>query len=101
MTLDDYLAQQEKTVEQWRETDLHEQAERRVQVGLALAELSKVENIEVSKQELEDRLQEMLKQYGNSPDIAKQLDSPEVRRDLTNRVLTEKTVDRLVELNAK
>lgn len=101
MTLDDYLAQQGKTAEEWRETELHQQAERRVQVGLALAELSKVENIEVSKQELEDRLQEMLKQYGNSPEIAKQLDTPEVRRDLANRVMTEKTVNRLVELNTK
>lgn len=101
MTLDDYLAQQGKTAEQWRNTELHEQAERRVQVGLALAELSKIENIEVSKQELEDRLAEMLKQYGNSPDIAKQLDTPEVRRDLANRVMTEKTVERLVEINTK
>lgn len=101
MTLDDYLAQQGKTAEEWRNTELHEQAERRVQVGLALAELSKIENIEVSKQELEDRLLEMLKQYGNSPEIAKQLDTPEVRRDLANRVMTEKTVNRLVELNTK
>jgi trigger factor len=101
MTLDDYLAQQGKTAEEWRNTELHEQAERRVQVGLALAELSKIENIEVSKEELEDRLAQMLKQYGNSPDIAKQLDTPEVRRDLANRVLTEKTVERLVELNTK
>jgi len=101
MTLDDYLAQQGKTAEEWRNTELHEQAERRVQVGLALAELSKIENIEVSKQELEDRLAEMLKQYGNSPEIAKQLDTPEVRRDLANRVMTEKTVNRLVELNTK
>jgi FKBP-type peptidyl-prolyl cis-trans isomerase (trigger factor) len=66
-----------------------------------LAELSKVESIEVSKEELEDRLGQMLKSYGNSPEIAKQLDTPEVRRDLANRVLTEKTVDRLIELNTK
>lgn len=99
MALDDYLAQQGKTQEEWRNTELHEQAERRVQVGLALAELSKIEKIEVSKDELEARLQEMLGRYGNSPEIAKQLDTPEARRDIANRVITEKTVNRLVELN--
>lgn len=101
MTLDDYLATVGKTAEQWRETDLHEQAERRVQVGLALAELSKVEGIEVAKEELDARLQEMLGRYGNTPEVAKQLDTPEARRDIANRVMTEKTVDRLVELNSK
>lgn len=101
MTLDQYLEQQGKTKEEWREKDLHEQAERRVQVGLALAELSKVEGIEVSKDELEARLKEMLERYGNTPDIAKQLDTPEARRDIANRVLTEKAVDHLVALNTK
>lgn len=99
MTLDQYLQQQGKTKEEWRAKELHEQAERRVQVGLALAELSKVEAIEVSKNELDERLKEMLSRYGNSPDITKQLDTPEARRDIANRVLTEKTVNRLVELN--
>lgn len=101
MTLDDYLSSIGKTQEEWRETDLHQQAERRVQVGLALAELSKVEAIEVNKDELEERMQQMLGQYGNAPEIIKQLDTPEARRDVANRVLTEKTVDRLIELNSK
>lgn len=101
MTLDQYLEQQGKTRDDWRNKDLHEQAERRVQVGLVLAELSKVEGIEVAKEELETRLSEMLARYGNTPDIKKQLDTPEARRDIANRVLTEKTVDRLVALNIK
>jgi len=101
MTLDDYLATISKTAEEWRESDLHEQAERRVQVGLVLAELSKVEGIEVAKKELEERMQQMMSQYGNTPEIAKQLDTPEARRDVANRVLTEKTVNHLVELNTK
>ncbi len=101
MTLDQYLEQQGKTAEEWRAKDLREQAARRVQVGLALAELSKVEGIEVAKEELDARLVEMLERYNNAPDIAKQLDTPEARRDIANRVLTEKTVDRLVAINTK
>jgi len=101
MTLEQYLEQQGKTLEEWRAKDLHQQAERRVQVGLVLAELSKVEAIEVAKEELEERLGEMLARYGNTPEVKKQLDTPEARRDIANRVLTEKTVSRLVDLNAK
>ena len=101
MTLDDYLSQQGKTREEWQQGELHEQAERRVQVGLALAELSKIEKIDVSKEELDERLHEMLERYNNAPEVVKQLDTPEARRDLANRVMTEKTVDRLVELNTK
>jgi trigger factor len=101
MTLDQYLEQQGVTKDEWREKELREQAIRRVQVGLALAELSKVEGIEVSREELDARLKEMLERYGNAPDVAKQLDTPEARRDIANRMLTEKTVDRLVEINGK
>ena len=99
MTLDQYLEQQGTTKDDWRNKDLREQAIRRVQVGLALAELSKVEGIEVNKDELDARLAEMLSRYGNTPEVTKQLDTPEARRDIANRVLTEKTVNHLVAIN--
>jgi trigger factor len=101
ITLDQYLEQQGLTQEEWRTKELRPQAERRVQVGLALAELSKVEDIQVSKEELDERLAEMLQRYGNTPDVVKQLDTPETRRDIANRLVTEKTVNRLVDLNTK
>lgn len=100
-TLEQYLAAKGLTKEQWQAKDLREAATRRVQVGLALAELSKTEAIEVSKEELESRLEELLKNYSNNPEAKKQLDTPEARRDIANRLLTEKTVDRLIELNRK
>jgi trigger factor len=101
MTLEQYLEQQGLSQEDWRTKELRPQAERRVQVGLALAELSKAEDIQVSKDELDARLTEMLQRYGNTPDVAKQLDTAETRRDIANRLVTEKTVDRLVDLNKK
>lgn len=101
MTLQQYLDQQNMTEEDWRNTELREQAIRRVQVGLALAELSKVEKINVDKEELEARMREMLEHYGNDAKIREQLDTSEARRDIANRIITEKTVDRLVELNTK
>jgi FKBP-type peptidyl-prolyl cis-trans isomerase (trigger factor) len=95
------LEQQNKTEEEWTNTELRDQAIRRVQVGLALAELSKVEKIDVSMEELEERLREMLQRYGSDAKFREQMNTPEARRDLANRIITEKTVDRLVELNTK
>jgi trigger factor len=100
-TLDQFLASKKLTKEEWQAGELRDAAVRRVQVGLALSELSKLEKIEVTQEELEARLKDMLSRYGDTPEIKKQLDTPEARRDLANRVLTEKTVSRLVELNTK
>lgn len=100
-TLDQYLADEKLTKEEWREKELREQAIRRVQVGLALAELSKVEQVTISAEEISARVAEMLQQYGNDPKIREQLATPEVKRDIANRLITEKTVDRLVALNTK
>jgi len=102
MTPDQYLASSGyASVEEWREKEFKEAAERRVRAGLVLAELSKAEKIQVSQSDLNDRHVTMVEQYKSNPEILKQLDTPESRRDLANRVLTEKTVDRLIELNSK
>lgn len=101
MTLQQYLEQQGVSEEEWKKTELREQAIRRVQVGLALAELSKIERIDVSMEELNERLSDMLTRYGGDAKLREQLDTAEARRDLANRIITEKTVDRLIELNTK
>ena len=102
MTAEQYIASQGyKDQDEWREKEFKVAAERRVQAGLALAELSKAEDIQVGQDELATRHNMMLEQYKNNPEVVKQLDTPESRRDLANRLLTEKTVDRLIELNEK
>ena len=99
-TIEQYLATQKfKDIEAWRETEVKPTAEKRVKVGLVLAELSKVLDIQATDAELEAHIDLYRGQYGNTPDVAKQFEQPEVRRDIANRLLTEKTVDALVELN--
>lgn len=96
-TLEQYIdAQGFKDEADWKEKEVKPGAVRRVQAGLALSELSKLEKVDVSQAELEERLSEMKQQY---PNMAEQFDRPEARRDLANRVITEKTLDRLIELN--
>jgi FKBP-type peptidyl-prolyl cis-trans isomerase (trigger factor) len=65
-----------------------------------LAELSKVEKIEATNAELEGHVNTYKQQYGKNAEAAKQFDTPEARQQIANRLLTEKTVERLVELNS-
>lgn len=101
LTLEQYLERMGKTHEEWLESDVKKAAEDRVKAGLTLAEVSKVEKIDATVAELDARIEQMKQQYVNSKEALKQLDSDEVRRDLANRMLTEKTVDLLVKLNSK
>jgi len=102
LSLDQYLDNKGfESKEKWLETEVKQIAEKRVKAGLVLAELSKVEKIEATNVELEAHIDTYRQQYAKNADVLKQFDQPEVRRDIANRLLTEKTVDRLVELNLK
>ncbi|MFZ1458565.1 MAG: trigger factor [Candidatus Saccharimonadales bacterium] len=97
-TIDQYIeAQGHADKDELILKELRPMAERRIQAGLVLAELSKAEKIEVSKDELDA---ELAKRKEEAPKMAEQLDTAEARRDLANRVITEKTINRLVEINS-
>lgn len=101
MSIDDYIKSLEyKDKNDWLENEVRPIAEKRVKAGLLLAELSKVEKIEATENELLEKINQLGKQYP-SEDMRKHLKTPEVQRDVANRILTEKTVDRLVSLNSK
>jgi len=73
-------------------------AELRVKAGLVLSEIAEAENIDVNADEIDVQLN-MLKQQYPDPKMQEQLDTLEARRDIASRILTQKTVDRLKELN--
>lgn len=85
--------------EEWRNKEVKPAAERRTQAGLILSELSKAENISATEEEIDEHVAVHRKQYENNPDTLKQFDTPEVRRDIANHYVTEKTIERLAELN--
>jgi len=102
LTLDQYLENKGfENKEKWLGTEVKEAAKKRVQAGLALAELSKTEKIEATSDELAAHVELYKKQYASNPQMVAQFDQPEARRDIANRLLTEKTVTRLVELNTR
>ena len=100
LTIEQYIANKGfKDRDDWHDKEVVPAAEKRVKAGLALAELSKVEKIEATSEELAEHINLYKTQYANSPEMAKRFDEPDAQRDIANRLLTEKTVDRLVELN--
>lgn len=102
MTLDSYLEVNKfKTKEEWLDKEVRPAAEVRVKAGLVLAELNKELKIDASTKELEDHINLYKQQYANNKEALAQFDQPEVQRDIANRLLTEKTVEKLVELNSK
>jgi trigger factor len=71
----------------------------RVKAGLILSEIAEKEQITVEPDELEIRIQ-MLKGQYNDPAMQAQLDKPESKQDIAARLLTEKTVTKLVDYAA-
>ncbi|MBI4100985.1 trigger factor [Candidatus Microgenomates bacterium] len=94
-TVDDYLREQTKT-RQEIEQMMKPEAQRRVKTALVLSEIANQEGIKVSPEELEIRLQILKGRYKDKA-MQAQLDKPEVRRDIANQLLTEKTLAKIVE----
>lgn len=91
ITLTEYLNQEGyKDEDDWKKKSLQEQAERRVSVGMVLAEVAEQEKITVSEAELKERLAQYQAQYQQE---AAQFNTPEMQREILSRMLTEKTVD--------
>ena len=68
---------------------------------MVLAELSKELKIDASRDEIQEQINFFKQQYGKDKKILEQFDNPNVHRDIANRMITDKTVAKLVELNTK
>ncbi len=88
-----------KDEDEWREKEVRPTAVKRTQAGLVLNELSKAEKISATDEEIDEHVEVHKRQYANNPEVLKQFETPEVRRDIANHYVTEKTIERLVELN--
>jgi trigger factor len=97
-TWQEHLDAEGETDETHREKN-REPATLRVKAGLVLGEIADIEQIDVTPEELEMRIQLLKGQY---TDVAMQaeLDKPENRRDIASRILSEKTIQKLAEYAA-
>ena len=102
LELDSYLSTQGfSDKDDWLAKEVRPAAERRVKAGLVLAGLSKELKIDVSHEELSAQIETMRQYYGKDAKTAKQFDNPDVHRDIANRLITDKTIAKLAELNSK
>ncbi len=98
-TYQEFLKQEGKSEEDYKDKVVKPQAEQQVKTSLVLSEIAKLENIEVSPEELEIRIQILKGQY-KDPAMQTELDKPENRRDIASRLLTEKVLAKLQEYAA-
>lgn len=96
-TWQEHLDEEGVTDEEHRERN-REGAELRVKSGLILGEIAEAENVQVSPEELEIRIQVLKGQYATDERMQSELDKTENRRDIMSRLMTEKTLDKLKSL---
>lgn len=98
-TWQEHLKDEGITEEQHRQRQQPE-AQERVKVGLILSEIAEREGLQVTPEELEIRRQILKGQY-QDPQMQAELDKPENQRDIQARLLTEKTLAKLVTYASK
>ncbi|HTE58083.1 MAG TPA: trigger factor [Verrucomicrobiae bacterium] len=98
-TIQEFLAAEGKTEETYKSDVLKPQAHDRVKASLVLAEIAEKEKLDVTPEELEIRMQVLKGQYKDEA-MQAELEKPETRRDIASRILTEKTVSKLVAYTA-
>lgn len=97
-TWQEHLDEEGVTEEEHREKN-RPGAEMRVKAGLVLAEIAEKEQVEVTPDELQMRIQLMKGQYQDEA-MRAELDKPENQREIASRIMSEKTIDKLVQYAA-
>ncbi|MCA9332480.1 trigger factor [Candidatus Saccharibacteria bacterium] len=97
---EDFLLAEGISQEEFEKSQIRNQAEERVKVGLVLTEISEKEGLTVANDEVEARISQLKQQY-TDPKMRAELDKPENKSEIASRILTEKTLDRLVSYATK
>lgn len=97
-SLEEFVEKSGETMENW-EKEAKKVAEARVKASLALQEVAIKEKVTVSDDEVNAKIAELKDVYKNSPEAVKSLKDPNVKMDIKNRMIIEKTLDYLVKVN--
>lgn len=98
-SLEEFVEMSGETMENW-EKEARKVAEARVKASIALQNLSLAEKITVSDEEVAAKIAELKDVYKKSPEAIKSLKDPNVKMDIKNRMIIEKTLDYLVKANS-
>ena len=94
-TYKEFLDNQDETEENYRKKELLPEAKRRIVAGIALSEIADKENVTITPEELEMRLQILKGQHASDKTMMQELETNEGRRTVAGRLLTEKTIAKL------
>lgn len=99
-TIKEFLESKGQTEEEYKKQELREQAVERVKGSIVLAEIAEAENIQVTPEELEIRMQVLKGQY-QDPQMQAELNKPEAKENIASRMMSEKTVAQLASYATK
>lgn len=100
-TMQEYLESVSMSAEEQKEKEARPEALRRLQAGILLNEIAENERVEVSREELDSRLNLLKQRYASDSEMLKQLESPTNRREIATQVLTEKTISLIKSYNVR
>ncbi|MCC7543273.1 trigger factor [bacterium] len=95
MELDDWLKIQKKDEKVFKQ-ELHDEAKRRIGVGLIIRDVIEKQKFEIRVDEVQDQIEKMRMTY-TDPEVLEHLDHDHFKNDVANRLLTQKAVDWLCE----
>lgn len=90
-TYQEFLEMDGTTEDKYKNEILRPQAEQQIKTSLILAEIAEKENLFVTPEELEIRIQQLKGQYQDQQ-MQSELDKPENRNEIANRMLNEKVI---------
>ena len=99
-TIDDYLAQQKKTLEDVR-NEMKDAAEKTVKIGLTLREFAKDQNIKLDEEELTQEVNAQLAHYKTTHQAAENVDPEQLKEHVAAQMKNRKTLEKLTELATK
>ena len=99
-TFPEFLENEGQTEEEYIEKEIKPEAAERLKASIVLSEISELENMNVTNEEVEQKLQLLRAQY-QDPQAQADLARPEAKRDIASRILAEKTVLKLVDYASK
>ena len=98
LNLEDYLSLNKLSMDEVR-NDFRDSAVHTVEKSLVLGKVSEIEQLDVTEEEIKDETQTRLLSFGAQASLATQLmNSAQMRRAITNQLLTDKTLDRLEQI---
>lgn len=99
MSFEDLLQRGGQTEEEWSK-EARKVAEMRVKASLVLQTLAIQEKVTVDEDVVTAKIAELREVYKKSPDALQNLKNPNVKMDIRNRLMIEKTLDLLVKENS-